>query len=338
MGAIVHLFQACIEVGHHPTQFKEANTVILKKPAKKDYSEPKSYRPIALLDTLGKALETVVSRKLSDLAEKHHLLPPQQMGARRKRSVETALEALTDAVHTVWNHGKSGNKRKVASLLSLDVAGAFDNVSHERLLHNLRMRRTPAFITKWVASFLSDRKTSITLGGKTSELEEVETGIPQGSPILPVLFLFFNAPLLEECAKTRLPIQVGGFVDDVHLLAYSESTEANCKYLEKAHEICLHWARTHGAAFAPQKYELIHLSRTPKKFNMKMAINFDNVVIEPGSSLRVLGLYIDSKLRWGPHIAQLKARAATQTRAISCIAGSTWGVTWRSVDWYIAWW
>ena len=58
-----------------------------------------------------------------------------------------------------------------------------------------------------------------------------------------------------------------------------------------------------------------------------MAINFDNVVIEPGSSLRVLGLYIDSKLRWGPHIAQLKARAATQTRAISCIAGSTWGGT-----------
>ena len=75
IGAVVHLFQACIEVGHHPPQFKEANTVILKKPAKKDYSELKSYRPIALLDILGKALETVVLRKLSDLAEEHYLLP-----------------------------------------------------------------------------------------------------------------------------------------------------------------------------------------------------------------------------------------------------------------------
>jgi len=120
----------------------------------------------------------VVSRKLSDLAEEHYLLPPQQMGARRKRLVETALKALTDAVHTVWNHNKGGNKGKVASLLSLDVAGAFDNVSHKRLLYNLRIRRTPTFITKWVASFLSDRKTSITLRGKTSELEDVETGIP----------------------------------------------------------------------------------------------------------------------------------------------------------------
>jgi len=148
IGAIVYLFQACIEAGHHPPHFKEANTVILKKLAKKDYSEPKSYRPIALLDTLGKALETVVLRKLSDLAEEHCLLLPQQMGARRKRSVETALKALTDAVHTVWNHSKGGNKGKVASLLSLDVAGAFNNVSHKRLLYNLRMRRTPTFITK----------------------------------------------------------------------------------------------------------------------------------------------------------------------------------------------
>ena len=75
IGAIVHLFQASMEVGYYPTQFQEANTVILKKPAKKDYLEPKLYRLITLLDTLGKALETVVLRKLSDLTEKHHLLP-----------------------------------------------------------------------------------------------------------------------------------------------------------------------------------------------------------------------------------------------------------------------
>ncbi len=54
-----------------------------------------------------------------------------------------------------------------------------------------------------------------------------------------MLFLFFNAPLLEECARTRLPIQVGGFIDDVHLLAYSESTKANYKHLERAHDIYL---------------------------------------------------------------------------------------------------
>ena len=152
----------------------------------------------------------------------------------------------------------------MASLLSLDMAGAFDNVSHERVLHNLRIKRVPKYIVNWAESFLQERATSITLGGKTSAVEEVETGIPQGSPISPILFLFFNAPLIESCAKANLPVQVGGFVDDVHLLAYSESTETNCATLEKAHNLCLKWAATHGASFAPHKYELIHMSRTPK--------------------------------------------------------------------------
>jgi len=41
-----------------------------------------------------------------------------------------------------------------------------------------------------------------------------------------------------------------------------------------------------------------------------MVLNFNNAVIKLGASLRVLGLYIDTKLRWGPYIAQVKARAA----------------------------
>ena len=200
--SLTRLFQACWDLGYHPRKFKEANTIILKKPKKKDYSDPKSYRPIALLDTLGKALETIISRRLSDLAEKRGLLPSQQMGARRNRSVESALETLTDAVHTVWNNGTE----HVASLLSLDVAGAFDNVSHKRLIHNLRTKKVPSRIVKWTESFLRDRATSLTIGGRTSKVETTTIGISQDSPISPVLFLFFNALLIEDYIKAKLPI------------------------------------------------------------------------------------------------------------------------------------
>ena len=75
--AVVRLFQACLDRGYHPKRFKEANTIILKKPKKPDYLEPKVYRPIALLDILGKALETVVSRRLSSVVERYRLLPEQ---------------------------------------------------------------------------------------------------------------------------------------------------------------------------------------------------------------------------------------------------------------------
>lgn len=173
---------------------------------------------------------------------------------------ETALELLTESVHTIWDC----NKKNVASSLSLDVAGAFDHVSHPRLLHNLRSKGIPEYIIKWTASFLSERSTSITLGRKTSDILSVTADISQGSPISAVIFLFFNVPLLEDCTSSGLQVQVGGFVEDIHLVAYGISTEANSSTLEKAHTLCLKWAQKHGASFAPNKYELIHLTRSPK--------------------------------------------------------------------------
>lgn len=116
-----------------------ANTMALKKPGKEDYTTPKAYRPIALLNTLGKAVESIMARKITYLAEKYNLLPSTHMGARRGRSTESTLELLTEQVHTVWGQGKN----KVATLLSIDVSGAFDTVSHPRLLHNLRKRQIP---------------------------------------------------------------------------------------------------------------------------------------------------------------------------------------------------
>lgn len=182
------------------------------------------------------------------------------------------------------------------------MAGAFDNVSRLRLLHNLKIKRVPEWIVRWVQSFLTERSTSIALANRTSEVEAAETGIPQGSPISPVLFLFFNALLIESCVVAKLPMQIGGFVDDVHLIAYGKSTEANCEVLRKAHQICLHWARTHGATFAPKKYETLHLTHSPKRFNMKATVDLGTVAVNPDTSIRVLGLHIDGKLKWGPHL------------------------------------
>ena len=130
----------------------------------------------------------------------------------------------------------------MVSLLSLDVAKTFNHVSHPRLLHNFKTKGVPKYILKWTKSFLTDRSTSITIGRNTIKILPVDAGIPQGFPISPILFLFFNAPLIEECASSGLRIQVGRFVDDIHLIIYGISMKANCRMLEKAHKICLKWA------------------------------------------------------------------------------------------------
>jgi retron-type reverse transcriptase len=87
-----------------------------------------------------------VARRVSALAEEHNLLPTTQMGARPGRSTVTALEMLTEQIRTVWANDPS----LVASMLSLDISGAFDNVSHERLIHNIRDARLPQWVVEYI--------------------------------------------------------------------------------------------------------------------------------------------------------------------------------------------
>ena len=131
-------------------------------------------------------LESIIARKISYLTEKHRLIPDTQMGARPGRATDTALELLTEQVHTVWNQGKD----KVASLLSIDVSGAFDTVSHRRLIHNLRKRKIPEWITKWKESFLKERETTLTINQRKTNAFQLNIGIPQGSPLSPIQYIF----------------------------------------------------------------------------------------------------------------------------------------------------
>jgi endonuclease/exonuclease/phosphatase family metal-dependent hydrolase len=317
------LFKACMEQSYHPRSFREANTIVLKKPGKPDHTVAKAYRPIALLNTLGKALESIMAVRLSDWAETHNLLPKEQMGARRNRSTETALRLLTESIFTAWSCGK------VASMLSLDGTGAFDRVNHPRLMYDLRIKGIPAWFVKWVESFVSERKTTVTINRTTSAPLEVQAGIPQGSPISPILYLFFNAPLLEACSRTNLKASVGGFVDDVHLLAYGSSTEENCQTLGLLHQRCLEYARRHGASFSFEKYELIHFTRQPQHFNTEIGITIEGVTLAPKPDIRVLGLQIDTQLHWGAQLTKVEEKMQRQAAALTRVTASAWGSTLR---------
>jgi hypothetical protein len=72
---LAKLFQDCLQRSYHPTPFHHSRKVVLRKPQKPIYYVAKAYRPIALLDTLGKVLEKIMARRVSALAEEHNLLP-----------------------------------------------------------------------------------------------------------------------------------------------------------------------------------------------------------------------------------------------------------------------
>ena len=120
---------------------------------------------------------------------------------------------MHEKIYEAWNSPEP----QVASLLLLDVSGAFDNVSHVRLLHNLRKRRIDERTVRWIASFLADRSTVISFDTFRSEVYKTATSIPQGSPLSPILHLFYNADLVETCSQEPNTIATG-YIDDVAIL------------------------------------------------------------------------------------------------------------------------
>ncbi|KAI9037099.1 putative RNA-directed DNA polymerase from transposon X-element, partial [Aspergillus affinis] len=264
LAALTQIFNACLRLGHNPEYFQQSTTVVLRKAAPRDYRIAKSYRPIALLNTLGKILEAVATVRIAWALEERNLLPRSHLGGRRGISVDHLIQLLLDQIFENWGKG-----RKVSMLL-LDVAGAFDNVSHIRLLHNLRMIGLD-FFAGWLKSFLSNRSTRLQLPGYLSNLISTPTGIPQGSPISPILFLLFNTPLIRalsidgiEALRIQPPLLEGGktvsygWIDDVATLAISDSYAVNQRLLERALDKAAVWSRQHSSKFAPDKFELIH--------------------------------------------------------------------------------
>ena len=224
---LAELFNACLCIEYHPKEFKEPKKIILRKPQKPRYDSPRSYRPIALLKTMGKFLEILIANQISKVAKDFNLLLDEQMGARPKRSTISAFELITEQIHNL----RGRNKNRVASHLRLDISGAFDNVSHERLIHNLRVKGIPGLISRFVESFLGERTTSLVLGTNRENQILTSTGIPQGSSLSPIHFLFFVSRLLL-ILQTASSSTVG-FVDDTNILNWSSTTEENCKKLEE---------------------------------------------------------------------------------------------------------
>ena len=129
---LTHIFNAAIELDTYFDPWKEFTTVVLRKPGKPDYTTPKAYRPIALLNTMSKLLTALVADRTTSILERYNQLPSTHFGGRPGCSSTDSIHLLETTVRNAWRNGK------VASALFLDIEGAFPNAVKNRLIHNMR--------------------------------------------------------------------------------------------------------------------------------------------------------------------------------------------------------
>lgn len=98
-----------------------------------------------------------------------------------------------------------------------DVKSAFPLVHHPRMIHTLEMQGFPPQLINIITSFLSQRETYLSFNGFDSQKFKLDHGLPQGSPLSPLLYLLYNNLLLRIADTHKLSTGLG-FVDDVVLI------------------------------------------------------------------------------------------------------------------------
>ncbi|RKK30846.1 hypothetical protein BFJ66_g16119 [Fusarium oxysporum f. sp. cepae] len=240
---------------------------MIAKPGRRDLTNPRAWRPISLLSCLGKGLERLVARRLAWACIHHGVLHLQQAGALPKRSATDLVAALVHDIEEAFA------RKKVATLVTMDIQGAFDTAG----------------------SFMDDRSACVRYQDTITPLSPLQCGLPQGSPVSPILFLLYTEPIY----RLSNPQGRFGYADDTAILCVGDTVEETAAAASRSVEEMVRWGAANGVSFDPKKTEVMHFSRS--KLETAPAIRHGDVEKHPEAAMRWLGIWLDSSLSFRVH-------------------------------------
>ncbi|KAI1007801.1 hypothetical protein K3495_g427 [Podosphaera aphanis] len=226
-----------------------------------------------------------------------------QFGALPKRSSVDLTTCLTYDVETALSKGLN------ATLATLDIKSAFDAVLPGRLVERLREQGWLAHLCNWTASFVTEREVCIRLDGEIGDPIALHCGIPQGSPISPILFMIFIAPLF---IRTALKNDFG-YADDVAVLRISPTLGENL-----------------STTFDPSKSGLLHFSYKQRDKDLRPPAETNSFAISEDPLKPYLtwhGVHFDKKLTFKHHAKIQSTKALKVTHALRCLGNTIRGAS-----------
>ena len=313
-----YLVNVCSFHGYHPWAWKKAWALMILKPHKLR-CDPGSYRPISLISCLSKIMESILARRLRDWAEDNGILPPEQNGFRKNRSCNDSLFELTQLAMQTTNRHK-----QYLGTVFFDIEKAFDKVWHGGLRHILLRKNAPVLLVRWISSYLTDRTLQVRIRNNTSRTIHVNYGVPQGSPISPLLFIIFlnNFRTPEPRSYRSL------YADDLHISA-SGNGSINTPLVPRLQALVddtrEHFNAYRETASMKKTCQLLFvrgkLHPDPHSFD----VNYGGQVITRVTQERYLGIIFDPYCSFLPHYRDTAKRARTRLYKLSSISNTTYG-------------
>lgn len=185
-------------------------------------------------------------------------------------------------------------------VIYLDFSRAFDTINHVRLMKKLAAMAMPFELHRLILSFITGRRYTIKTGGIcTSQVLELESGVPQGSHCGPVLFPLYCADLPAHIAHSHCLI----YADDTKIFKTINSDE-DARNLQADIDALVDWAAENGLTLNPTK--TVHVSYGTRRIDSIYYIG--TTAIARQSSVRDLGVVFDDQLTFKPHINAMVKR------------------------------
>ncbi len=286
------LFKQSMDTGSLPSDWTDANICAIHK--KKSRTDPNNYRPVSLTSHVIKTFERIILYDILDYCNRYDLISCHQHGFRAGKSCLTnLLECFDD-----WTRSYDHRPKRGTDIIYTDFQKAFDSVQHNRLLYKLSKYGFSENLLSWINNFLRHRRQRVVLNGTPSDWQHVESGVPQGTILGPILFLFFinDLPGLTTC-KVKL------FADDAKL--YSDIDNINdCINLQRDLDVVCKWANDWLISFNKEKCVVLRIKK-----HVEFDYTLDNYKLTEVPDQSDLGITVSNDLKPSKHIAKIAKKA-----------------------------
>ncbi|KAF8730031.1 hypothetical protein AX14_005795 [Amanita brunnescens Koide BX004] len=331
--AVVALFNKVCFTGAWPLHFKESVSVIIPKLNKPDYTIPKAYRLIALLNILGKLLTKILANRLQHDAAQYNILHRDQYGGIQGHSTIDVGLVLADFIS---EHRERGWH---SSACALDVVQFFPSLSHAVMGKILEWLGFSPTITTLIKSYFQDRVTTYKWDNAFSWKYEFSLGTPQGDCLSPILSALYISVAIRRVFPETMPLATTRclfYVDDGVIITASPSLQTNIAILRVYLLLLLQALSDIGLQVEGSKTELIHffafeltaahrlaVSHQPHLDFTWQMVHYD---ISPAERWRYLGFYFTPTLDFSFHVQFYTNKAFSTIRACAMLGNSVRGI------------
>ena len=209
---IIKIANAYINLGYWPNHFKRLLTIIIPKPNKLLYDSPKSFRPIVLLNTLGKLIEKVIGERIQFHIVANNFIHLSQLKGLKFKSTIDACVVLIHIIHSGWSKNTS------ISTLAFDIVQFFPSLNHRLLTQIIHKVGLDIRVVNFFSNYLINRKTNYLWNNFSSPIFNINVRVGQGSAFSPILSALYLLPflyILEKCLKNlKVPVSIISFIDN----------------------------------------------------------------------------------------------------------------------------